>query len=225
MFCVYKIRNIKNNKLYIGKTENIDERWTKHISDMRTNRGYVFHSAINKYGVNNFEIFIIEEFEQEEKALKREIFWIAYYKTNIRKYGNNFGYNMTDGGEGISGYSHTASAKQKMSDATKGKPKSEDHKKQLSIAHSGKILSQETKDKIGISSSGRRHTDETKQKVSLAKLGEKNPQSILNERKVRKIKILLIDNIMSSSEIAKKYKVAPRTIRDIKNNKTWKHIT
>jgi group I intron endonuclease len=143
MFYVYKITNLSNGKLYIGKAENVEVRWQKHLSDTRTNRGYVLHNAIRKYGSDNFEVSIIEKCKTEIEAMEKEVFWIAEYKTNICKYGDKFGYNLTDGGDGITGHQHTNEAKQKMSEASKGIPKSENHKEQLSIARIGMKLTPE----------------------------------------------------------------------------------
>lgn len=224
MFYVYKIKNLINNKLYIGKADNVNKRWLKHISYARTNRGFIFHKAITKYGADNFEVSILEECESEEIALEKEAYWIAEYKTNICKWGSEFGYNLTDGGEGISGHKHSDESKQKMSDASIGKPKSDDHKNQLSISHTGKILSEEHRASISLSNMGKIMSDSARNNIRISKLGEKNPKSILTENDVREIKLLFLDPLILNKDIATKYGVAPRTIRDIKNNKTWKHI-
>lgn len=224
MFYVYKIRNIINNKIYVGKAANIEVRWQKHLSDTRTDRGYVLHRAIKKYGESNFEASIIEECDSEEKALEREIYWIKEYKTNICKFGDQFGYNLTDGGEGASGHLHSEESKQKMSEASIGKPKSDFHKDQLSIAKIGTKLSDEHKKNIGIGGLGKKRTSESIAKLSASKAGNKNPQSVLCDQKVKEIKILFIENNLSNKQISNKYGVSSRTIRDIKNNITWKHI-
>lgn len=120
MFCVYKVRNIFNNKVYIGKTDNIVIRWNAHTLDARNGCELTFHKNIREIGEDNFEIFILEEFELEIKALQREMFWIKYYKSNIRRYGDAFGFNMTDGGEGWSGAKHTDEFKKKVSILSRG---------------------------------------------------------------------------------------------------------
>lgn len=221
---IYKIRNIINNKLYIGKAEDVHVRWQKHLSDARTNRGYVLHNAIRKYGKDNFEISIIEKCDNDEQAVIREVFWIAELKTNCSKPENIFGYNLTDGGEGIAGHIHTAESRQKMSDALKGKPLSEAHKLALSIGGKGKILSEAHKSAIRIAGIGKIRTKESKIRYSESKLGNKNPQAILDDQKVIEIKALFVEGLLSNKEIADRYGVASKTIRDIKNNITWKHV-
>jgi group I intron endonuclease len=224
MSYVYKITNLINGKLYIGKADDVVERWQKHLSDTRTMRGFILHNAIRKYGKENFDISVIEECESEEKALEREMFWIAEYKTNICKYGNQFGYNLTDGGEGISGNVRSPESRKKMSEASRGRPKSEFHKEQLRLAKVGAKLSPEHKANIGKAGIGRKQPESAKLKLSINHTGENNPQAVLNEQKVREIRILFVENTLSNKEISVKYGVAPRTIRDIKNGISWRHV-
>ena len=55
---IYKITNLINSKIYIGKAKNIDERFKRHIREsLKYNTdSYVLHSAIRKYGAENFII-------------------------------------------------------------------------------------------------------------------------------------------------------------------------
>ena len=57
MVGIYKITNTKNNKVYIGKSTDIERRWKEHIrhsKDEFTKEKPAIHKAINKYGVNTF---------------------------------------------------------------------------------------------------------------------------------------------------------------------------
>ena len=57
----------------------------------------------------------------EKEAKQKEIELIALFKTNCLKYSNpSFGYNMTDGGDGIVGYQHTEQWKQQHSESMRG---------------------------------------------------------------------------------------------------------
>ena len=96
---IYKITNLQNNKIYIGKTTTrIQERFSKHIYEANTpnTKGYMFilHKAFRKYGINNFNIEQIEEIDNS-LLNDREIYWINFYNSMIPN-----GYNMTFGGEG-----------------------------------------------------------------------------------------------------------------------------
>ena len=92
---IYKITNLINGKLYIGKTSNsIKERWREHRNSINTANSWdrSIYQAIRKYGKENFSWEIIEECSKEELDNK-EIYWISYYNS----YKN--GYNQTTGGE------------------------------------------------------------------------------------------------------------------------------
>lgn len=100
MGSIYKITNIINNKLYIGKTiAPIATRWSQHICEAMNQdcKGYSFilHKAIRKYGKENFHIEEIEKVEHDMLLDIREKYWINALETMIPN-----GYNMTFGGEG-----------------------------------------------------------------------------------------------------------------------------
>jgi len=93
---IYKITNIINGKSYIGKTERtIEERFQEHIKekDKKRAENRPLYRAINKYGIANFEIKLIEETNKPEE---REIYYIKYFDT----FNNKKGYNATVGGDG-----------------------------------------------------------------------------------------------------------------------------
>jgi hypothetical protein len=60
---VYQIKNLINNKCYIGSSIEIENRWRRHKKDLRKNKHHsiILQRAWNKYGESNFEFSIIEE--------------------------------------------------------------------------------------------------------------------------------------------------------------------
>lgn len=93
---VYKITNLINQKSYIGKTiYSIEKRWKEHCRDYKKLecRERPLYRAMNKYGLENFSIKLIEEVDIKNLS-EREIYWIEYYHT----FSN--GYNATLGGDG-----------------------------------------------------------------------------------------------------------------------------
>ena len=94
---IYKITNILNGKMYIGKTSStIEARWKEHREDAtcRSKEHRPLYSAIQKYGANNFVVEQIEEVPNDEIACERETFWIEHYGSFKN------GYNATKGGDG-----------------------------------------------------------------------------------------------------------------------------
>lgn len=93
---IYKIKNKINNKIYIGQSINIERRWCEHksrsLNKENKDCNMKIYEAIKTYGLNNFELSIIEKCEKEELK-DREIYWINYY--NSMDF--NFGYNTDNG--------------------------------------------------------------------------------------------------------------------------------
>lgn len=85
---IYKITNLLDNKIYIGKD--------KHNNPKYFGSGLKIKYAINKYGILNFIKEIIEECSNEQELNIREKYWINYFNSTNR----NIGYNITFGGDG-----------------------------------------------------------------------------------------------------------------------------
>lgn len=94
---IYKITNVINGKIYIGKTlQTIEERWKTHCYDYlkTTEEKRPLYSAMKKYGIQNFIIEEVEEVIDINLINEREQYWIEYYGSFKN------GYNATKGGDG-----------------------------------------------------------------------------------------------------------------------------
>jgi group I intron endonuclease len=150
-YYVYKIINNHNQKFYIGKTNDLQKRWHGHVYCALVSKiPTYFYNAIRKYGAKNFSIEIIEECSSEELALEREIYWIDFLKSRQ----SDIGYNMTAGGDGVSGLKHTEESKNKQRTKMLGRKHSDETKIKMSEAHKGKIFSLDTREKISQSKLG-----------------------------------------------------------------------
>lgn len=121
---VYQIKNNINSKAYIGGSNDIEDRWKAHIyeaSRPNTLKHSLIHKAIYKYGIENFIFSIIEETSSYKETMTQEIYWIAFYKTNVCRYGKEFGYNLTDGGDGVLGHVQSQETIEKIRTAATGK--------------------------------------------------------------------------------------------------------
>jgi|SRR6185503_9994525 len=161
MFTIYKATNTLNGKSYIGFDSNWPQRQKDHKYLAETHKSdRYFHTAIRHDGWNKF-IWTIE-YQSEDKNLtlhRMEPYFINLFETTDR----TKGYNLTEGGDGVSGYKHSTEARQKMSERMKGtklrlgKPFSEESKRKISekvkgnTSHLGHVHSSETKTQMSAS--------------------------------------------------------------------------
>ena len=88
---IYKICNIKNNKIYIGSSTNLNSRKYKHFWMLDNNihdNEYLQHSY-NKHGKESFQFIVVESCSPDDLIIK-ENFYITKYKSNNL----SFGYNL-----------------------------------------------------------------------------------------------------------------------------------
>lgn len=163
MGIVYKVLNKTNGKVYIGQTvQKLLRRWNSHISRMNNGSQTYIHNAMRKYGVDNFEI--TEVFSHPAKLWldRAEKFWIELFKSNQKE----FGYNLTDGGEGTTGW-----------------VPSEEWRAKRSKYMTGRKPTDETKEKLSLALTGRKFTKESIEKRSASRRGKKlSPESVENIR-------------------------------------------
>lgn len=89
---IYQIRNISNNKIYIGSAVNARVRRNRHVSDLRKgiHHSIILQRAWVKYGEENFIFEILEEVPDKNKLLEREQYYLDEFKSFIP----NIGYNV-----------------------------------------------------------------------------------------------------------------------------------
>ena len=174
MYKIYLITNLENKKQYVGITKfSITERFYQH-----TKRGFILTEAIKKYGEDKFSIELIEEVDTAERAYELEQSYIKEYNSKVP-----YGYNITDGGDGIFGWEATEEYRQECSERVKqlhkekkvgmyGKRHSDETKRKMSEASkgnnrcAGRVLSEESKEKIREKHLGKTLSDETKKRIS-----------------------------------------------------------
>lgn len=114
---IYKITNKVNGKVYIGRhCGTSTSRWKQHLkSSLDKTRPEHLYRAMNKYGLDNFQYEVIESHPSnvgDDFLNEREKFFIKQYKSRS----NENGYNMTEGGEGITNLYCTTERKKKQSE-------------------------------------------------------------------------------------------------------------
>jgi group I intron endonuclease len=91
---IYCIKNLINNKIYVGKAKDIHKRIKAHITSLNTkskdeNRHLI--NAWHKYGRENFDYYILEYLYLDESLLKnRERYW----QIETECLNRNIGYNL-----------------------------------------------------------------------------------------------------------------------------------
>jgi group I intron endonuclease len=206
MFYVYiHIRKDTGNVFYVGKGRG--QRMFQ-----KKGRNPLWINIVNKHG---YEVVKIADNLTEEQAFDLEKEKIAEYR--------NAGYelaNMTDGGEGSSGYKHT-----------------EEHKAKLK----GNGFGHET---WGLTFLGKKHTAESKAKMSYARMGNSNKKGkkiseegrkrisesklgkpvlarrVLTPEQVKEIRAEL--GYRNIARLARKYSVGESTIRRIRDGESYK---
>lgn len=184
-WCVYMHVNKINEKKYIGITSRKPEyRWGVNGKGYTEKNQKAFTAAINKYTWDGFEHIIIADGLTEDEAKNMEIELISLYKTNCCRYNNPaYGYNMTDGGDGIVGYHHTEEEKIKISQASKQHWENAEYREVQINRFTGdknpfygKHHTEETKEILRQASTGREVSDETRTKISQALIGIERSQ-------------------------------------------------
>lgn len=132
---IYAIRYKIDGKTYIGKTvRTLKERISEHVRRGRfLKRPSYIDNAINKYGIDSFEILIIEECTTEDELNEREKFWIKEFNC---KFPN--GYNLTDGGEGTSGCVMSEASRLKIAKINKGRKHTAQARANMAAARTNK---------------------------------------------------------------------------------------
>lgn len=96
---IYCFTNKINGKKYVGQSKQLNKRYHGHINDAMNpdkakNDPSVFHAALRKYGIDNFDYEILEECKVSELN-EKEKYWID----KLHSYILENGYNLTYGGD------------------------------------------------------------------------------------------------------------------------------
>lgn len=168
---IYLIVNKVNNKFYIGKFQNY--RYTngirKNIRDYSDyyGSGKLISKAVEKYGKENFDRYILEYTFNHEDARKKELYYQNKYNVDKNENFYNISIN-SDGGNTISGYTeeqmveYKNNMSKKIKEAYINNPKMrenvsngvkkafqrQEYKEKQSIAQTKRFANQEERDKI-----------------------------------------------------------------------------
>jgi group I intron endonuclease len=125
---VYMILNTKNDKKYVGSSENLKKREWEHLNLLRIGIHHSLHlqNAFNMDEEKTFAFLAIELVKDLNQLVPREQVWLDYYKS----YERENGYNIC-----------------RCAGSKKGVGHSEKSKGKIRSAHSNPIVMQVHKDK------------------------------------------------------------------------------
>ena len=183
---IYKIENIINNKVYIGSSVSIEDRWIRHKTDLVKGKScsIKLQNSYNKHGVENFEFSILEECEIDN-LIEREQHYINMYNSY------NEGYNCCPIAGNTLGFSPSEETRNKIRISVSGdknpfygKKHTEESRAIMRESHKGQISSfkgrhhtEESKKKLRYSK-----TDEHREKLSVSAKGRKHSEESIKKR-------------------------------------------
>lgn len=224
---VYLILNKVNGRRYVGQTvQPLKVRFNEHA---RKKDNTPISNAICKYGRENFYCGVIKTC-----ASKAELdFWEKYFIA-VLKSKKPYGYNLTDGGEGFSGYSHppevlakisaknsiallgnkntlgyhhTPEACAKMSADRKGKSKTAEHRAKIAAALKGQPFTPERCAKISASHKGKTLSAEHRAKIAATSRGNNLFKNLLIEIESRQLTYKTLSKLIDMPLSSLSYKM------------------
>jgi group I intron endonuclease len=104
---IYIIKNLINGKVYVGESFNIHKRIKEH----KTQKKLIIHSALKKYGIDNFEVYVeyLPDFSKNDRLDLEEQLIIKFDSIAPN------GYNICSRGEGSTGLKMSPESRLKMS--------------------------------------------------------------------------------------------------------------
>lgn len=92
---IYMIKNVVDNKCYIGQSSVIENRWYNHIHNLKHNKHHNcrLQEAWNLFGEENFIFEVLQECDDEDERNRLEI----EYTNKYNACNKDFGYNITLG--------------------------------------------------------------------------------------------------------------------------------
>lgn len=137
MYVIYQIKNVLDNKIYIGSAKNFGRRKSRHLTLLRQNKHHSKHlqNAFNLHGQDSFIFEIVQEIEHPQEVYEIENQFIKLLKPE---------YNMMQDVFSHIGLKRSKETCERISKALTGKKLSDEHREKTRLANFGKKQSEET---------------------------------------------------------------------------------
>lgn len=145
---IYRIRNILNDRVYIGSAVNLARRWGLHKHQLRQNKHHSLklQRAWNKYGEDRFVFEIVELVDDRGMLVEREQNWLdstsacACGYNTVPVAGSSLGHKYSKESRdklraSRLGHVRSLESRIKQSEAMRGKPKSPEHRASMAAAN------------------------------------------------------------------------------------------
>lgn len=171
---IYCITNTVTGKRYVGKSVDIESRFSEHIRELVSGNHFNLYlqRSWNKYGRDCFSFNVLEECD-EQMLNEREIYWIQHFGG----YKSDALFNLAEGGSGgrmsPEVVEKRAKSISKARQLTPAGTYSGSHNSMFGKHHSEAtkaVLRQKCRHTVN-PMQGRHHSDETKLKISRANSG------------------------------------------------------
>ncbi|MER1246635.1 MULTISPECIES: GIY-YIG nuclease family protein [Bacillus] len=226
---VYALRNIHENKSYIGSSKNIIDRIKSHLIEIENETHHC--KPLIECGSENIEVIILEHDLDEEYLTDKEYIYIKLFHTGNPKFGYNkmqakknsprrkkykdIGYRLKRSNLTIQ---EVECIKKALYEGVRIKTLAEQLGINYATIHSIKSCS--TWENV------LPHLNKRLKNMKYLGIsrGSKNSCSKLNEQQVKEIKHKIKSNVPIVS-IAKQYEVSSTLIGHIKRGKLWSHVS
>lgn len=139
--CIYLWTNLANGKKYVGQAHSFYNRMKQY--QMGFFNKYM-KKAINKYGVDNFDITILEKDVPFDNLDDREQYWLDFYES----YKSKNGYNICQFAGTTFGFRHSEESKKKMSEKLKERYNNPENREKLMGENNGMYGKHHTKESL-----------------------------------------------------------------------------
>jgi len=195
---IYQIRNIGNEKIYIGSAVDLSSRFSAHLHMLRKGKHYNVHlqRSFKKYGESSFFFEPLLSCDRKDLIFFEQLVIDAF----VGRYGWHILYNLSptagsslgrkcseetkakisakNKGKNI-GRKHTTEELKRMSESQKGRKFFKEHKRSISRGSIGKKMppfTERHKMRISKSLKGHEVSKETRHKISKANKGRKHTE-------------------------------------------------
>lgn len=242
---IYQIRNLINNKIYVGSTIVFRKRWREHRNGL--NGEYhgndYLQNSWNLHGDNNFTLDIIEYVADSNSLFERERYWLE--KLNVTN--DSIGYNIYPYPIGYMAGHYPEETRKKISRSNSGEKNgrailsAKEVWEIKMLLHYTKLRVGEIAEHFCVSTSA---INDIKKGIRwiIIEIDKKDPfpehlQKVYNEinefsvrqkltrNQVKEIKIIIRDTDLLNTEIAEIFNIGATTISNIRTGETWSEVS